>query len=171
MGNRTVVEAVNHLIYAPNYASLINEMTRIIENWAAHPMAYGGNLSHLNALIDVGLKDRAAFERLVDLIESQRRMVPAVKRVDDQRSLMATRRARQAKAIELHEVLYGPLRGPRRAQFLSDLQERWAKAKADYLRSKGPLDWKARNTATNEFWADVDRNLEINLKDARRKRA
>jgi len=166
-----VVEAVNYLIYAPNYASLINEMTRIIETWDTHPMVYAGQLAPLNAMVDVGLKDRAAFERLIDLIEAQRKLVPAVRRVDYQRNLMAQRRARESKAVELQELLYGPMRGARRMQFLSDLRQRWAKAREKFIKAKGDLDWKGRNEAAAAFWAEIDRNLEINVQDARRKRA
>jgi hypothetical protein len=171
MGKQAVVAAVNQLIYAPNYASLINEMTRIIESWAAHPMVYGGKLAYLNVLIDVGLLDRAAFERLIKLIEDQRKLVPAVKRVDYQRNLMAERRGRERKALELHELNYGPIRGARRMQFLSDLRDRWAQARAAFIRARGELDWKGRNAAANEFWEEIDRNLELNIREARKLRA
>jgi hypothetical protein len=33
------------------------------------------------------------------------------------------------------------------------------------------LDWKGRNDAANEFWSMVDRKLDMNLADTRRKRA
>ena len=50
MSNKRVVDAVNFLIEAPNYSSLLQEMTRIIEHWDTHPMYYGGHLSPLNAM-------------------------------------------------------------------------------------------------------------------------
>ena len=49
------------------YSKLINEMTEIIEHWDMHPMAYDGPLKPLNAMIDVGLHSREAFENLVTL--------------------------------------------------------------------------------------------------------
>lgn len=171
MGKQRVVEAVNHLINAPNYASLINEMTRVIETWDTQPMVYSGYHAVLNAMIDVGLKGRAAFERLVKLIEERRKLVPAVRRTDYQRELMQQRRAREAKALELHELREGRLHGARRAQALADLRARWAEERAEFIEAKGELSWKERNAAAGEFWEMIDRNLDINLQDARRRRA
>lgn len=170
MERQRVVEAVNQLIDAPNYAGLLNEMTRIIETWDMHPMVYGGSLRPLNALIDVGLQNRDAFEKLVKLIEERRRMLPKVKRVDYQRELMRERRARQSKALELYELQHGTLRGAARIQYIEGLNDRWRRARAQFIKAKGDLDWRGRNEAANEFWATVDRQLDENLRDARKHR-
>jgi hypothetical protein len=166
--DKRVVDAVNWLIEAPNYASLINEMTRIIEHWDTHPMYYGGHLSQLNAMLDVGVQSRTAFEALVRLIEEKRAIHPKVQRVDYQRNLMRDRRARMAKALELHEARYGRLRGEARMAEMAAIQQRWAKAKARFLAQKGPLGWKERNEATQEFWDQVDKQLDQNLKNTPR---
>lgn len=172
MNTQKVVDAVNHLIYAPNYAALSSEITRIIERWDTHPhMVYGGQLSCLNALIDVGIQSRAAYDNLIAMVEERRKLVPRVRRVDYQRDLMQQRRAREAKAIELHELNYGPIRGAGRLTFLQGLRDRWARERASFIRRKGDLTWKERNAAAGEFWAMIDRKLEINIEDARRKRA
>lgn len=171
LNKQRVVEAVNFLINAPNYAALIREITRIIETWSTHPMAYTGQLRSLNALVDIGLQNRAAFENLVKLIEERRKLLPRTKRTDYQRELMQQRRAREAKAIELHELVYGPIRGARRMQFLSDLRTRWGKARTEHIAAKGELSWHERNVAANEFWDMIDRQLDVNVQDARRKRA
>lgn len=172
MDKQRVTEAVNQLIYAPNYATLVNEMTRIIETWHTHPMVYGGNLRYLNAIVDVGLVNRSAFERIVKLVEERRKLVPHAKRVDYQRELMQVRRAREAKAIELHETLHGPLRGSRRQEYLTGLRDRWRAARAAFIAERGDgISWKERNTVANEFWDMIDRQLDANLYDAKHKRA
>lgn len=170
MPNSRVVQAVNYLIEAPNYAALINEMTKIIETWDTHPMVYGGQLACLNAMIDVGLQNREAFERLVKLIEDKRKLLPAVRRTDYQRDLMRERRARMAKALELHELRHGVLRGAAKAAEVQAIQARWAQAKREHLEAAGATGWAERNAATREFWEQIDRKLDINLADARNKR-
>lgn len=167
MANKRVVDAVNFLIEAPNYSALIQEMTRIIERWDTHPMAYGGHLACLNAMLDVGLHNREAFERLVALIEEKRKAHPKMRRTDYQRDLMRDRRARLAKALALHELRHGPLRGAAREAEAKAIQDRWNAAKRQFLEARGKLGWAARNAATNEFWADVDAKLDANLKAAR----
>lgn len=166
-----VAEAVNFLIQAPNYGSLINELTQIIERWDTRPMVYEGRLKCLNAMIETGLQSRAAFEALLKLIEEKRKQLPQAKRVDYQRELMRERRARTAKALELHELHNGRLRGSLRTQFIGDLQKRWQAERARFISAKGELTWAERNAAANEFWEMVDRNLDANIIDARRKRA
>jgi hypothetical protein len=168
MPNPRVMAAVNYLIEAANYTSLINEMTRIIEHWDTHPMYYGGHLSFLNAMLDVGVQSRAAFERLIKLIETKRQEHPKVRRVDYQRNLMRDRRTRMAKALELHELRFGRLRGEARMSEMAAIQERWAKAKAQYLAQKGAAGWKERCAATQEFWEQVDHQLDLNLKNTPR---
>lgn len=170
MTSTRVVDAVNFLIEAPNYAALINEMTKIIETWDTHPMAYGGRLACLNAMVDVGLHNREAFERLVKLVEDKRKLLPSVRRTDYQRDLMRERRARMAKALELHELQFGTVRGAARMQATQDIQTRWSRARSQFLAAKGEMSWLERNEATREFWESIDRNLDINLAQARNSR-
>lgn len=166
-----VVEAVNYLVAAPNHTSLVAEMTRIIEEWDTHPMVYGGKLACLNALVDVGLHSRAAFEQLIELAAERRKAAPATKRADYQRDLMRERRAREAMALELQELTIGhSLRGSARLAYIEGLRKRWSEAKAEYVKSKGDLTWHERNAAFGEFWAQIDATLEANLKAARRQR-
>ena len=165
---KKVVEAVNFLITSPNYAKLINEMTGIIERWDTHPMAYGGKLSMLNAMLDVGLENREAFERLLKLVEGKRHLLPQTKRTDYQRQLMRDRRARLAKAMELSEMTSGPMTPSQRKMREKELQTRWASARTEYIAKKGKLSWSERNDASNEFWRMIDRQLDANLATARR---
>lgn len=171
MATSRVVAAVNTLIDAPNYASLANEMTRIIETWDTHPMVYGGQLACLNALLDVGLQDRGAFERLLALAEEKRKLQPKARQLTYQRDLMRDRRARMSKAIELHELQVGPMRGAARMQEMQNIQGRWAKARQKTISDLGDIAWKDRNDAVARFWETIDRNLDINLAAARKKRS
>lgn len=161
-----VVEAVNHMIAAPNYSKLLGEINGIIANWDSHPMTYGGHLSCLNALIDVGLANRTAFDKLVDLIEQKRRLIPEAKRVDYQRTLMQERRSRLAKALVLHEAKAGKLTGPARKKAMTEIQARWKVARDQSIAAKGELSWKERNEAAQEFWEMIDRQLDENVSDA-----
>lgn len=166
-----VRDAVQLLVDAPNYARIINEMTQIIENWEAHPMAYSGRLMPLNALLEVGLANRNAFEALIQLAEKKRRLVPKLKRVDYQRDLMRERRAREKRALELAELTRGPMAREQVSQYLRETRERWNEAKRQHVQAKGKLDWSGRNEATREFWEMIDTQLDRNIQDARRKRA
>lgn len=171
MGHQRIVNGVNYLIEAANFSALSGELTRIIETWDTHPMVYSGKLAPLNALIDVGLQSREAFEKLIDMAEDRRKSIPRARRVDYQRDLMRERRARIAKAVELNEKLHGPIRGVERNKYVTELQTRWRRARDKFIADKGDLDWKARNDAANEFWEMIDRQLDQNLADARRKTA
>jgi DNA repair ATPase RecN len=135
-------------------------------------MAYDGHLACLNSLIEIGLKSAEAFEKVLALIESKRRAVPALNRVDYQRNLMQERRARVSKALELHERSGKRIRNTQERQTLTaQLQKRWSKAQAEYLKSKGKLSWKERNAARQEFWADIDAKLDADLKTKERQTA
>jgi hypothetical protein len=165
-----VLQAVNYLVESDDYSRLIKELTETIERFDKRPMVYAGKLELLNILIDIGVANRAAFERLVTLIEDKRKLIPQVRRVDYQRELMAQRRARVAKAIELHELTKGrKVTLDERTKFTKDIQARWAKERDDYILARGNLDWHGRNEATREFWLKVDTTLDTNIKGARRK--
>lgn len=167
-----VLQAVNYLVESDDYARLISEITDVIERFNKRPMVYAGKLALLNVLIDIGVANRAAFERIVKLVEDKRKLIPQIRRVDYQRELMAQRRARTAKAVELQELTKGrKLSQDERAQFGKEIQARWAKERDAYILAKGNLDWHGRNEATREFWAKVDTTLDTNIKDARRKKA
>lgn len=170
MDKQTLVEAVNLLIHSEAYTKLINEVTEIIEHWDTHPMAFEGKLKPLNALIDVGLESRDAFENLVKLIESKRQMIPVMRRADYQRDLMRDRRARFAKALALHAATHGPITSPtQRVKVEDDIRKRWAEARKQFIEARGKLSWKERNTVANEFWEMIDRQLDESLRELRRK--
>jgi hypothetical protein len=171
LSRQRIAEAVNLLVFAPNCNQLIAEMTAILERWDTHPMAYAGKLSALNAMIDVGLANRNAFERLVKLIEQRRREIPETRRSEYQRDLMRARRARVAKALELHELLDGKvLSGGDRVSKAASIQEGWRAARDRFIADKGKLSWAERNAAAGEFWDRIDHQLDTALKEERQKR-
>lgn len=162
---KRLVEAVNFLIQSDKYSMLIREITEIVERWDTHPMAYEGHLEVLNELIEIGLQSRVAFENVVKLIETKRKAIPAIKRVDYQRTLMQERRARMAKALDLHERTIKPIKTTtERTMLTAQYQKRWAKAKKEFLHAKGKISWKARNIAMAEFWAGIDAKLDEALR-------
>lgn len=170
MQTQAILEAVNLLIHSDNCTKLINEITEIIEHWDTHPMAYEGRLKPLNTLINVGLESRDAFENLVKLVESKRQLIPVMRRADYQRDLMRERRARFAKALALHEAAQGAIPTPAERRKVEDeIRKRWAKARKEFIEARGKLTWKQRNAAANEFWQLIDRQLDDNLRQTRRK--
>lgn len=165
-----VVEAVNYLIHSRDCTTRINEIRDVIERWEERPMIYAGHLMVLNSLIDIGVEDRKAFEKLVDLIEERRRLIPVMRRADYQRDLMRERRARLAKAIELQELQHGKMDARTRKRFEKDITQRWSQAQQEFLKKKGRLTWAQRNAARREFWDMIDKNLEKNIQAEKAKK-
>lgn len=165
-----VVAAVNYLIHAKESTTRINEITEVINRWEERPMIYAGHLMVLNALIDIGVEDREAFEKLVKLINDRRKLIPVMRRVDYQRDLMRERRARMAKAVELQELRHGKMDKKSKARFQKEIAARWSQAQKDYLKKKGKLSWEQRNAARREFWQIIDRNLDENIRAEREKK-
>ena len=66
-----VVAAVNYLIHSKDCTARINEINEVIERWDERPMIYAGHLMHLNALIDIGVEDREAYEKLIKLVQDK----------------------------------------------------------------------------------------------------
>lgn len=165
---KKITEAVNYLIASPSYARLANEMTNIIERWDMHPMVYGPKLDCLNALIDVGLANRDAFEALLRLVQRKRAALPRAKRQDYQRNLMRERRSRVNKAIALRERTFGRMTKFKRQEYAQDLQARWNEEKSKWLEERAPKKWAERNEAIAAFWQHIDRTLDNNLAQLRK---
>ena len=165
-----VVDAVNFLIHSKECTARINEISEVIDRWDERPMIYTGHLTHLNALIDIGVEDREAFEKVVALINERRKLIPAMRRIDYQRDLMRERRARVAKAIELQELRHGPMDTKAKRRLEKELGERWREAQQEFLKKKGRMTWEQRNEAKREFWQTVDRNLDENIRAERAKK-
>ena len=106
------------------------------------------------------LHSQHAFERIVALVEEKRKLVPDAKRVDYQRELMRDRRARLAKALELHQLKTGKLPMSQRELVEKQIAVRWAKARDELVSAKGNVSWADRNAAAQEFWEGIDRQLD-----------
>lgn len=166
-----VTKAVNYLISVRNPTKLIDEMVGILGHWTEHPMAYTGDAACLNALLDVGLADRVAFDKLLHLVADKRATMPEARKRDYQRLLMRERRARVQKAIHLYELRYGKMTRQRRAAYAEGLFERWRGRKETFLAErakqtpKGKLGWVEKNAATQDFWEMIDRQLDENIRE------
>lgn len=159
-----VTEAANYLVLSAHYDKLLAEVRHAIDNWDRTPRAFSGKASVLNALIDVGVDSRVAFERMVEIIDTKRAALPKVRKAAYQRDLMRTRREREYAALRLHELAEGRLRGRARETFYRGVRARWAAAKADYLatateKAGRPLTYQERIDATSRFWDAIDANL------------
>jgi hypothetical protein len=165
-----IAAAINLLIECDRFAKYVNEMTAILEDWDQHPMAYAGKLAPLNELLRVGLESRVGFERLIALAEERRKQLPKQRRTDYQRELMAQRRTRVAKAIELQELLHGKMDAAAKEKYAKEIQARWATAKEKFLASQGELTWDQKNKKSQEFWAAIDGKLDANIAHEREKK-
>lgn len=163
--------AVNMLIYAQDYNKKIRGIRDMIANYDEFPTRFYGVLSPLNSLVDIGLSDQQAFNRIVALIERKRRQAPQAKRRKYQANLMLERRHRLKKAIELQELTKGVMSEDSRAAYGKALQLRWRQERDAYVKAKGDISWAERNEAASEFWAKIDETLDHNLAEARRRRA
>ena len=164
MDKQMVVDAINYLIKSDNYVRLSKLILEIIDNWEHQPMVFADRLTILNSLINIGLDNRAALDRLLTLAEEKRRVVPKLKRADYQRNLMRERRIRLQKVIALEEAKRGrPLTPAERERYTTQATAMWTKEKDKFLKAKGELSWFERNDAIEEFWKMIDFKLDTNL--------
>lgn len=164
MDKQMVVDAINYLIKSESYTRLSKVIYEIIDNWEHQPMVFADKLAVLNALVDVGMDNRAALDRLMALAEKKRMIVPKLKRADYQKNLMRDRRVRLQKALALEESRIGrAMNATERAKHSAKLTEIWNTEKAKFLDARGELSWKERNTATEDFWQMIDTKLDANL--------
>lgn len=171
MAKDRIVAAVSYLIDAANYSALAQEMTRTVETWPNHPTQYVGEAGCLNDLLALGVKNRERFEQVLALVERKRLGNPKVSKREYQKLIMRDRRKRMAMALVLHEARSGPLKGEARTAEMASIRARWERAKAEYLASQETMSGKERQSAIQDFWAMVDRQLSANLADMHRTRA
>jgi hypothetical protein len=159
-----MVAAVSYLIAADDYTKLTADMTRIIENPPYTPR-YVSVSEPLNALVDLGRKNREAFEKVLALVERRRLEHPKVAKREYQKQIMRERRKRMAKALVLHEVRTGPLKGEDRAATMAAIRGRWEQARAQFLARQEVMSGEERLAAIRQFWSTLDRQLDANLAD------
>ncbi len=167
---RDITAAVNFLIQNPTAGTYIADMRKLLARWDTHPMRYDGQLKVLNALLDVGVESQRAFDLLVDHVHEKRKLLPAIKKTDYQQKLMAARRERTAKAIELRNLQRGSeMDSKTKAAYSKELTTSWAAARTKFIAERGKLTWAERNEAAAEFWAMIDRNLDLAIEAEKRK--
>lgn len=163
-----LVAAVNLLIKEEKaYSNLVREMTKLIEDGPVG-FRYEIALEPLNTLVDLGRRDRDAFERVLKFIDGKRQARPNTAKVDYQRDLMRERRQRMAKAMLLHEARTGPLKGDERKAQMASIRERWTRAQRQFIVDREATSAAERRQAHRDFWEMVDRHLDANLTNLQR---
>lgn len=168
MDKAKIAQGLSLLVNAKSFVQRVRQINEIVDGWEDTPLLFGGTLEPLNALVDVGLSNREAMTKLIDLAQSKRQQVPVAKRVDYQRHLMREKRERLYKAVELEELVRGAsLKGDARKKYMFALQAKWMHERNEFIATKGDLSWKERNEAANLFWRQLDTKLEHDLAEAR----
>jgi hypothetical protein len=167
-----VHQAVIHLLQSKDFKTLVKELEVMVREFdPAKPgsAVFKGDAAALNVLIELGVHDYSAFERVMDLVHDYRKRRNGVDRAEYQREIMRERRGREYKALELNELKSGKaLKGAERKQFIVEINQRWARAQAECLAAKGALSWDERNEVKRQFWAEIDETLEANIEEATR---
>lgn len=167
--DRTVLkEAVNFLIASRDYVALVKEIESIRDNWEDRRVYFGGDKECLNAVVQLAITDEDGYDRVRNLINEKRKLVPEAKRNDYQREFMRQLRARVAKAIKIECIVEG------RKHFTPDekhererrLRKVWADRKERFFADHGDLSWKERNHVAKIFWEGIDIELEQMMQDA-----
>lgn len=167
--DRTVLkEAVNFLIATRDYIALVKEIESIRDNWEDRRVYFGGDKECLNTIVQLAITDEDGYNRVINLINEKRKLVPEAKRNDYQREFMRQLRARVAKAIKIECIVEG------RKHFSPDekkvreqkLRKSWADRKEQFFAEHGDLSWKERNDLAKVFWESIDIELEQMLQEA-----
>lgn len=167
--DRTVLkEAVNFLIATRDYVALVKEIESIRDNWEERRVYFGGDKECLNTVVQLAITDEDGYDRVRNLINEKRKLVPEAKRNDYQRDFMRQLRGRVAKAIKIECVVEG------RKHFTPDekkvreqkLKKSWADRKEQFLAEYGNPTWKERNELAKVFWEGIDIELEQMMQEA-----
>ena len=168
MDKAKIAEGLSLLVGTKSFAQRVRQINEIVDGWEDTPLVFAGVLEPLNSLVDVGLANREAMDKLIDLAKAKRAQVPTSKRVDYQRALMKEKRDRLFRAIELEELVRGAtIRGEARRKYMLDIQSMWMKERNAFIAAKGELNWKQRNESAGEFWQQVDAKLASDLAEAK----
>lgn len=167
--DRTVLkEAVNFLIATRDYIALVKEIESIRDNWEDRRVYFGGDKECLNTIVQLAITDEDGYNRVINLINEKRKLVPEAKRNDYQREFMRQLRARVAKAIRIECLIEGrPFFSPDEKRVREQrLKQVWADRKEKFFAEYGNPNWKERNELAKVFWEGVDIELEQMLTEA-----
>lgn len=170
-----LAEAANALIEDSDAQAIYKQMLGVYElAKKGVPVQLTGRPAVLNPLLDMMLTDFPAAERVVQLIERKRSeggMTPLDDSVFDRkaymRELMAQKRARQAKLVELVNMLRSDkdkIKGAPRMEFERIHAARWfdvRQEREDELRTRlgRRLTEDERTGIIRQLWVDVDTEL------------
>ena len=169
MDKTKIAHGLSILVQSTSFTHRVNQINEIVAGWEDTPLLFGGALEPLNALVDVGLHNKEALAKLVELARQKRRAVPTSRRVDYQRELMREKRERLYKAVELEELVRGaPLKGAAKSKYMAGVQSKWMQERNAFIAAKGNLTWKQRNEAASAFWQQVDGKLEADLAESQK---
>ena len=171
MDKEEVKEAVDLLVNSGNYAILKKELREIIAMKEVLPRRFSGELTPLNSLVQLEAISKQAFENVLELVETRRKVVPGTAKVDYMRDYMRQQRARMITALTIEELDRGKRLSPTaRKAFKAAQRGKWMKARDAYITAQGVLEWAERNAAAADFWRQIDNQLEQRLVDAKLKR-
>ncbi len=155
--------AANYLARSEQCSRIVNEIDGFIEGWAKSPKLYGGDMAVLNPLIVLGVEYPDRYKALLAKIYEARATVADTARVDYQRDLMRTIRAREANAVALEEFRRGSRMDRReRLLFLQQVKREWQAGK----RHAVAVSRLGTREATRAYWEGVDRKLAVELRRA-----
>ena len=155
-----IQNALDFLIPHKDYAQL----KRAVEVMVDVPEGvFAGELSILNPLVEVGReKGVARLKRVWDLSDAKRNAIAPRKRLY-QAGYMKARRAREAKAIKVWEMVRGTRMTPeQKTQFRKAIHVEWS-AKRDDLLDSFEGSGGDKNALVAEFWSDIDDALTTAL--------
>lgn len=172
-----LAEAANALIHSPEAPEMYQTLLEVLALPLKLPVKLSGGMSILNPLLAAARRDREAFDKVIDLIESRRAsrameplrpLTPEHKfdKNEYQRELMAERRVRQIKAVDIENLRRPPsaqLVGHPRMEFMRVQQGKWMaqlNALLDASSDGKTMAKSQRQEASAAFWASIDRHLE-----------
>lgn len=169
MDKSKIAAAINMLITEKGYAKRVGEIRELIGTWETTPRVFAGALSVLNVLVDIGLESPDDLDKLLAIAEDRRKLIPLQKKVDYQRVLMQERRRRLKKAVELEELVRGRrMSADERKAYEKKTQAQFIAQRAAFIAAKGDISWSEKNDASQEFWAKIDAQLDVDLDEARK---
>lgn len=172
-----LAEAANTLINDNKAPEMFKTLLDVMGLPPTLPVKLSGEASVLNPLLTMARRDREAFNRVIDLIESKRasremsplRQPETETKFDKneyQRELMADRRVRQIKALDIENLRRPPssqLIGHPRMEFMRVQQGKWTDQLETLLAAHktGKTMTKAkRQEISAQFWQGIDLQLE-----------
>lgn len=170
-----LAEAANTLVADADAKTLYAQMQGVLELAARNiPVQLTGRPAVLNPLIELALRDEAAFDRVIELVDRKRKeagLPPLgdmeLDRKAYMREFMAIRRERLRRLVELWNELRSEndkIRGASRLQFEQLHGARWKDEKdrrEEALRNQlgRRLTAEERRSVSTQLWEDVEEEL------------